>query len=79
MQTPCAVTVVIQAASLRGPQSGVVEAGCKVVVGTCLKRAAMHWNLAGADAANSTPLLQLSGRFDAFWERRSRAARAAAA
>jgi len=59
--------------------SGVVEAGCKVVVGTRLKRAGMHWTLAGADAIIALRCCQLSGRFDAFWERRSRAARAAAA
>ena len=59
--------------------SGVVEAGCKVVVGTRLKRAGMHWTLAGADAIIALRCCQLSGRFDAFWERRSQAARAAAA
>ena len=59
--------------------SGVVEAGCKVVVGTRLKRAGMHWTLAGADAIIALRCAQLSGRFEAFWERRSQAARMAAA
>ena len=58
--------------------SGVVEAGCKVVVGTRLKRAGMHWTLAGADAIIALRCAQLSGRFDGFWQRRSRAARATA-
>jgi hypothetical protein len=57
--------------------SGVVEAGCKVVVGTRLKRAGMRWTLAGADAIIALRACRLSGRFEAFWERRSRAARAA--
>ena len=59
--------------------TGVVEAGCKVAIGTRLKRAGMHWTLAGADAIIALRCCKLSGRFDDFWERRSRAARAAAA
>ena len=30
--------------------SGVVEAGCKTVVGLRLKQAGMHWTTSGADA-----------------------------
>jgi hypothetical protein len=30
--------------------SGVVEAGCKTVVGQRLKQAGMHWTVAGAGA-----------------------------
>ena len=30
--------------------TGVVESGCKVVVGTRLKRAGMHWTVKGANA-----------------------------
>ena len=51
--------------------SGVVEAGCKVAVGTRLKRAGMRWTLAGADAIIALRCCQLSGRFEDFWERRS--------
>lgn len=51
--------------------SGVVEAGCKVAIGTRLKRAGMHWTLAGADAIIALRCCKLSGRFDDFWERRS--------
>lgn len=58
--------------------SGVVEAGCKVAIGTRLKRAGMHWTLAGADAIIALRCCQLSGRFADFWERRSQAGRAAA-
>jgi len=59
--------------------SGVVEAGCKVAIGTRLKRAGMHWTLAGADAIIALRCSKLSGRFDDFWERRSQRCRVAAA
>jgi len=51
--------------------SGVVEAGCKVTIGTRLKRAGMHWTLAGANAIIALRCCKLSGRFDNFWDRRS--------
>ena len=54
--------------------SGVVEAGCKVAIGTRLKRAGMHWTVAGADAIIALRCCKLSGRFEDFWERRSSAA-----
>jgi len=54
--------------------SGVVEAGCKVAIGTRLKRAGMHWTVAGADAIIALRCCKLSGRFEDFWERRSAAA-----
>ncbi len=59
--------------------SGIVEAGCRVVVGTRLKRSGMRWTLAGADAILALRACHLSGRFDAFWERRSRRGGARAA
>ena len=58
--------------------TGVVEAGCKVAIGTRCKRAGMHWTVAGADAIIALRCCKLSGRSEDFWERRS-AARAAAA
>ena len=57
--------------------TGVVEAGCKVAVGTRLKRAGMHWTVRGANAIIALRCAKLSGRFEDFWERRS-PARAAA-
>jgi len=59
--------------------SGVVEAGCKVAIGTRLKRTGMHWTVAGADAIIALRCCRLSGRFEDFWERRSTRARAEAA
>ena len=49
--------------------SGVVEAGCKRVVGSRLKRGGMQWTVRGADMA--LRCCMLSGRFEDFWERRA--------
>lgn len=57
--------------------TGVVEAGCKVAIGTRLKRAGMHWTLRGANAIIALRCCRLSGRFEGFWERRAEAQRAA--
>jgi hypothetical protein len=51
--------------------SGVLEAGCKVSIGTRLKRAGMHWTLNGANAIIALRCCRLSGRFQDFWERRN--------
>lgn len=53
--------------------TGVVEAGCKVAIGTRLKRAGMHWTLNGSNAIIALRCCRLSGRFQDFWERRSEA------
>jgi hypothetical protein len=58
--------------------TGVVEAGCKVAIGTRCKRAGMHWTVAGVDAIIALRCCKLSGRFEDFWERRSAAAVASA-
>lgn len=50
--------------------TGVVEAGCKVAIGTRLKRAGMHWTVHGANAIIALRCCKLSGRFQDFWERR---------
>jgi hypothetical protein len=59
--------------------SGVVEAGCKVAIGTRLMRAGMPWTVAGADAIIALRCCRLSDRFEDFWERRSATARGEAA
>ena len=51
--------------------TGVVEAGCKTVIGVRCKRAGMHWTVAGADAIIALRCSLLSGRFEDFWERRA--------
>jgi hypothetical protein len=58
--------------------TGVVEAGCKVVVGTRLKRAGMHWTVKGANAIIALRCSKLSGRFEDFWESRADQAKMAA-
>ena len=50
--------------------SGVVEAGCKLTIGTRLKRAGMHWTLDGANAIMALRACKLSGRYDDYWDRR---------
>jgi hypothetical protein len=57
--------------------TGVVEAGCKVAIGTRCKRAGMHWTVAGANAIIALRCCKLSGRFEDFWERRAAGAVAA--
>jgi len=47
--------------------SGVVEAGCKTVVGDRLKCSGMHWTEEGASHVLALRCLVLSGLFDAFW------------
>jgi hypothetical protein len=51
--------------------TGVVEAGCKVTIGTRLKRAGMHWTVRGSNAIIALRCAKLSGRFQDFWERRT--------
>ncbi len=50
--------------------SGVVEAGCKLAIGTRLKRAGMHWTVGGANAIMALRACRLSSRYDAYWDRR---------
>jgi len=47
--------------------TGVVEAGCKIVVAQRLKHAGMHWSLDGANAIIALRCAKLSGRFETCW------------
>jgi hypothetical protein len=51
--------------------TGVLEAGCKVVIGTRLKLTGAHWTISGANAIIALRCCKISGRFEDFWERRS--------
>ena len=51
--------------------SGVIEAGCKTIVGQRLKLSGMHWSLRGANAIIALRCAQLSGRWEEFWEMRA--------
>lgn len=50
--------------------SGVVEAGCRTVVGKRLKQSGMFWSVGGASSVLNFRTLLLSQRFDAFWKDR---------
>lgn len=55
--------------------SGVVEAGCKTIIGSRLKRSGMFWRVRGANAIIALRCNRLSGKFEDYWEnRRPRAA-----
>jgi len=54
--------------------SGVVEAGCKEVIGSRLKRSGMFWSVQGANAIIALRCCRLSGSFADYWESRSGAA-----
>jgi hypothetical protein len=85
--TKCALYLFRNRARMRYPMfhaqglctsTGVLEAGCKVAIGTRLKRAGMHWNVSGANAIIALRCSKLSGRFEDFWERRSTSGEVAA-
>jgi hypothetical protein len=54
--------------------SGVIEAGCKTVIGARLKRSGMFWTVRGANAIIALRCCRLSNRFEDYWESRSRPA-----
>jgi hypothetical protein len=54
--------------------SGVVEAGCKTVIGKRLKRSGMFWTVRGANAILALRCCRLSRKFEDYWENRSVAA-----
>lgn len=54
--------------------SGVVEAGCKTVVGQRFKQSGMLWSHQGASHLLTLRCALLSGWFDDFWKHYSRAA-----
>ncbi len=51
--------------------SGVVEAGCKEVIGSRLKRSGMFWTVRGANAIIALRCCRLSGAFEDYWESRA--------
>lgn len=50
--------------------SGVIEAGCKTVVGSRLKQSGMFWTLRGANAILALRCCHLNARFEDYWEGR---------
>ena len=51
--------------------SGVVEAGCKTVIGRRLKQSGMRWTVRGANAIIALRCCQISGKWEGYWEARS--------
>jgi hypothetical protein len=51
--------------------SGVIEAGCKSIIGARLKQSGMEWTVKGANAIIALRCATLSDRFEDFWESRA--------
>lgn len=51
--------------------SGVIEAGCKTVIGGRLKRSGMFWTVRGANAILALRCCQMNGEFEDYWESRA--------
>ena len=50
--------------------SGVIEAGCKTVIGSRLKQSGMFWTVRGANAILALRCSHLNDRFEDYWEER---------
>lgn len=48
--------------------SGVIEAGCKTVIGHRLKQSGMFWTVNGANSILALRCSHLNGRFEDYWE-----------
>lgn len=51
--------------------SGVIEAGCKTVIGARLKRSGMFWTVRGANAILALRCCHMNGEFEDYWESRA--------
>jgi len=50
--------------------SGVIEAGCKTVIGSRLKQSGMFWTVRGADAIIALRCCELNGELEDYWHNR---------
>lgn len=50
--------------------SGVIEAGCRTVIGSRLKQSGMFWTVRGANSIIALRCCHLNGRFEDYWEGR---------
>jgi hypothetical protein len=50
--------------------TGVIEAGCKTVIGSRCKQSGMFWTVRGANAILALRCCQNNGRFEDYWEAR---------
>jgi hypothetical protein len=53
--------------------SGVLEAGCRTVIGQRLKHSGMHWTVRGANSIIALRCNIMSNRWEDFWEHRAAA------
>ena len=53
--------------------SGVIEAGCKTVIGSRLKQSGMFWTVRGANAIIALRCCHLNRRFEDYWDSRQAA------
>lgn len=51
--------------------SGVVEAGCKTIIGQRLKQSGMEWTVRGANAIIALRCIMKSNRLEDYWESRA--------
>ena len=51
--------------------SGVIEAGCRTVIGQRLKQSGMEWTVRGANAIIALRCANLSNRLEDYWEQRA--------
>ncbi|NIA13406.1 MAG: hypothetical protein GWP08_04945 [Nitrospiraceae bacterium] len=51
--------------------SGVIEAGCKTVIGQRLKQSGMEWTVRGANAITAMRCVVKSNRVEDYWEQRA--------
>jgi hypothetical protein len=50
--------------------TGVIEAGCKALIGSRCKQSGMFWTVRGANAILALRCCQFNGRFEEYWEAR---------
>jgi hypothetical protein len=53
--------------------SGVIEAGCKTIIGSRCKQSGMFWTVRGANAILALRCCHFNGRFEDYWEGRKAA------
>jgi hypothetical protein len=53
--------------------SGVIEAGCKTIIGSRCKQSGMFWTVRGANAILALRCCHFNGRFEDYWENRKAA------
>ena len=53
--------------------SGVIEAGCKTVIGSRLKQSGMFWTVRAANSILALRCTHLNGRFEDYWAEREAA------